>query len=120
MAELNHEVLTLTFEKISSIVRLLKWFIGILIFVVAGGSIWMTTTDLRLSGVERGIDELTRGAVADLSSRVRTIEDKIVRGTLPVSEAKIEGLNMATGELDRRLSRIETRMELEQGSGKKR
>ena len=80
----EHELLA-AIAKLSTIAKIL-W--AILVIIVGGttaGVMWVTNVDNRLTHVETHIREVKTALVGDLMVRMRTVEESLAHGVLPVS-----------------------------------
>ena len=89
-----------------------KWAVVALVFAIgAGGGAWVARTDQRLEVMEKAILHISEGIIQDVLTRVNMIEDQIAAGILPVAVDKTKAMEARQAELDRRVTRIEAKLE---------
>ena len=80
----EHELLA-AIAKLSTIAKILWAILVLIVGGTAAGVMWVTNVDNRLSYVEATIGEVKTALVGDLMVRMRSIEESLAVGVLPVS-----------------------------------
>jgi len=104
----EHELLA-AIAKLATIAKIL-W--AILVLIVGGttaGVMWVTNVDNRLTHVEDTIGEVKTALVDDLLVRMRSVEESLAVGVLPVSLRLHTETDKTIEKMRERLRALETK-----------
>jgi len=104
----EHELLA-AIAKLSTIAKILWAILVIIVGGTAAGVMWVTNVDNRLTHVESDMREVKTALVGDLMVRMRTVEESLAVGVLPVSARMHSETDKKIEKMRERLRALETK-----------